>query len=120
MILPIHQTIRVGMANAVARLYGIPADDAVLAVIPTAMPPNRALGDVAVPLAFELARRLRKPPRAIAQEIAGAIGQLEGVARVEATPNGYVNFFLDRRAFVTARLGAAPPSASSRREKAIV
>jgi arginyl-tRNA synthetase len=120
MILPIHQTIRVGMANAVTRLYGIPADDSVLAAIPTAMPPSRALGDVAVPLAFELARRLRKPPRAIAQEIAGAIGQLEGVARVEATPNGYVNFFLDRRAFVTARLAAAPPSASSRREKAIV
>jgi arginyl-tRNA synthetase len=35
------------------------------------MPPRRALGDLAVPLAFELARRLRKAPRAIAQEIAG-------------------------------------------------
>jgi arginyl-tRNA synthetase len=33
------------------------------------MPPRRALGDLAVPLAFELARRLRKAPRIIAQEI---------------------------------------------------
>ena len=35
------------------------------------VPPRRALGDLAVPLAFELARRLRKAPRAIAQEIGG-------------------------------------------------
>ena len=61
------------------------------------MPPRRALGDLAVPVAFELARRLRKAPRAIAQEIAGALGAIDGVARVEAAPNGYLNFFLDRR-----------------------
>ena len=37
-------------------------------------PPNRELGDLGTPVAFELARRLRKAPRAIAQEIAGAFG----------------------------------------------
>ena len=42
-------------------------------------PPNRELGDLGTPVAFELARRLRKAPRAIAQEIAGAFGTLEGV-----------------------------------------
>jgi arginyl-tRNA synthetase len=120
MILPTHQTVRAGMARAVTRLYGIPADDPVLAAIPVEMPPRRALGDLAVPLAFELARRLRKAPRMIAQEIAGALEPLDGVARVEAAPNGYVNFFLDRPAFMTARLSgtAAPPR--PRGEKAIV
>ncbi|HXQ77459.1 MAG TPA: arginine--tRNA ligase, partial [Gemmatimonadaceae bacterium] len=58
--------------------------------------PRRALGDLAVPLAFELARRLRKAPRAIAQEIVAALGTVEGFSRIEAAPNGYVNFFLDR------------------------
>ena len=120
MILPIHQTIRAGMAQAVTRLYGIPADDPILAAIPLAVPPNRALGDVAVPLAFELARRLRKPPRAIAQELAGALGSLEGVARSEATPNGYVNFFVDRPRFVAARLSGRPLSVPGHDEKAIV
>ena len=120
MILPIHHTVRAGMARAVTRLYGIAADDPVLAAIPVEMPPRRALGDLAVPLAFELARRLRKAPRLIAQEIAAALEPLDGVARVEAAPNGYVNFFLDRPAFVHARVSRASSPARPRGEKAIV
>jgi arginyl-tRNA synthetase len=96
MILPIHQRVRTRMAASVQRLYEIPADDPALAMIPVETPPKRALGDLAVPLAFELARRLRKAPRAIAQEIVGALGQIDGVSRIEAAPNGYVNFFLER------------------------
>ncbi|MEP6919106.1 MAG: arginine--tRNA ligase, partial [Acidobacteriota bacterium] len=99
MILPIHALVRTRMAEAVGRLYSIPADDPVLAVIPIEAPPRRALGDVAVPLAFELARRLRKAPRAIAQETVAALGTVDGFSRIEAAPNGYINFFLDRRAF---------------------
>jgi len=112
MILPIHQIVRRRMADAVIQLYNLPADDPVLAAIPVEMPPRRALGDLAVPLAFELARRLRKAPRVIAQEIAGALGTIEGVSRIEAAPNGYVNFFLDRAAFLSARL-TTPPAASA-------
>ena len=108
------------MAEAVTRLYGIGADDPVLAAIPLAVPPNRALGDVAVPLAFELARRVRKAPRVIAQELAGALGRLGGVSRIEAAPNGYLNFFLDRPAFVMARLTGQASPAVTRPEKAIV
>src|SRR5690606_5694146 len=120
MILPIHELVRARMADAVSRLYNIEPGDPVLADIPVELAPTRALGDFAVPLAFTLARRLRKAPRAIAQEIAGALGPVEGFARVEAAPNGYVNFFLDRPAAVTRWLrgeSAAPASASG---KAIV
>ena len=112
MILPIHQIVRRRMADAVIQLYNLPADEPVLAGIPVEMPPRRALGDLAMPLAFELARRLRKAPRVIAQEIAGALGTIEGVSRIEAAPNGYVNFFLDRAAFLSARL-TTPPAASA-------
>ena len=52
--------------------FGLAPADQPAIVIET--PPRRALGDLAVPVAFELARRLRKAPRAIAQELAGAIG----------------------------------------------
>ena len=108
------------MADAVARLYSIAADDPVLISMAVDAPPNRALGDLAVPLAFELARRLRKAPRIIAQEIVGALGTIEGVARIEAAPSGYVNFFLDRahwtRTWLRGPSGAGPRSA----EKAIV
>ena len=123
MILPAHQRVRARMADAVTRLYGIPADDPVLAAIPIETPPRRALGDLAVPLAFELARRLRKAPRLIAQEIAAALGPIDGVSRVEAAANGYVNFFLERKSSLAAWLqGAAPPlpDAAAGADKAIV
>src|SRR5436190_18656033 len=45
--------------------------------------PTRAMGDLAVPVAFQLARTLRKAPRAIAQELAQAVGRTPGVARSE-------------------------------------
>jgi len=104
MILPTQQTVRQRMADAVQRLYDIPATDPVLTAIAVEIPPRRALGDLSVPLAFELARRLRKAPRAIAQDIVVAIGVVPGFARIEAAPNGYVNFFLDRPAQVRAWL----------------
>ncbi len=111
MILPIHRLVRSLMADVVSRLYAIPDDDPALAAIPVEAAPRRAMGDLAVPLAFELARRLRKAPRVIAQEIVAGLGTIEGFSRIEAAPNGYVNFFLDRPAFAVQWLngrGAAP------------
>jgi len=105
--------------DALARLHGITDADL---VIPIEYPPNRTLGDLGTPVAFDLARRLRKAPRAIAQELAGALGPIPGVARVDAAPNGYLNVFLDRPAFLLARLGLAGtlPAPPPRPEKTIV
>ncbi|HET7218066.1 MAG TPA: arginine--tRNA ligase [Vicinamibacterales bacterium] len=111
MILPTQQIVRRHMADAVRRLYDIPDTDPVLAAIPVEIPPRRALGDLAVPLAFELARRLRKAPRVIAQEIVGALGRIDGFARIDAAPNGYVNFFLDRAAHTLGWLAPASTAA---------
>ena len=101
------------MAEAVSRLYGLPIDDPVLTAIPVEPAPRRALGDLAVPLAFELARRLRKAPRVIAQELVGALGTIDGFSRIEAAPNGYVNFFLDRPVWMREWLTLASASAAS-------
>ncbi len=111
MILPIHDRIRQATVDAVVRLYGL--DGASLPAVVVDYTPNRAMGDLAVPLAFDLARRLRKAPRVIAQELAAAIGRVPGVARVEATPSGYLNWFLDRPQFLLERLtGDLTPSLS--------
>jgi arginyl-tRNA synthetase len=98
MILPVHDRLRARLTETISTQFGL--DVAAVPAIVIEMPPRRALGDLAVPVAFELARRLRKAPRAIAQDLAGALGTLEGVARVEAAPNGYLNFYLDRSTFV--------------------
>jgi arginyl-tRNA synthetase len=119
MILPVHDRLRTHLTRVLRELYAL--DETSTPAIALEYPPNRTLGDLGTPIAFELARRLRKAPRAIAQEIAGAFGTLDGITQVAAAPNGYLNFFLERRAFLVDRLakrelGAAPPSAG----KAIV
>jgi arginyl-tRNA synthetase len=118
MILPVHDALRARLSAILAERYNLSAE--ALPAITIDYAPNRALGDLAVPVAFELARRLRKAPRVIAQELAAALPPIQGIARIEATPNGYLNCFLDRPAFLTERLTAprvipAPPT-----KKAIV
>ncbi len=105
MMLSIQSALRSAIRETVARMYQL--DPASLPAIPVETPPRRALGDMAVPLAFELARRLRKAPRAIAQEIVAGLPPIEGVARAEAAPNGYINVFLDRAAFVRRALSSS-------------
>ncbi len=102
MILAVHEDLRRRVTAAVTGLYGLAPTD--LPQVPIAMPPNRGLGDLAVTVAFDLARRLRKPPRAVGQELAARLGVVPGVARVECAANGYLNVFLDRPAFLRDRL----------------
>ncbi|MFZ1007766.1 MAG: arginine--tRNA ligase [Candidatus Sulfotelmatobacter sp.] len=65
-------------------------------------PPKIEFGDYAFPLAFELARRLRKPPRKIAEEIVAGIGRIEGFERLEVAGAGYINAYLNRSEFASA------------------
>ena len=65
-------------------------------------PPSVALGELALPVAFELAKRLRKAPRAIAMELAAELSTAlpEGVISVEVAGAGYLNVRLNRAATV--------------------
>src|SRR5262245_4619977 len=118
MILPVHDRLRAHVAQVLTTLYSI--DESSTPSIVLEYPPNRELGDLGTPVAFELARRLRKAPRAISQEIAGAFGTVEGVQRVAAAPNGYLNFFLARREFLLSRLTPASDQRPRSNQKAIV
>lgn len=109
MILPVHALIRQRLQMALQHAFAL--DPAAQPAIVIETPPRRALGDLAVPVAFELARTLRRAPRVIAQALADALGPVPGIARVEAAPNGYLNFFLDRRAFLLDRLRDDPEAA---------
>jgi len=59
-------------------------------------PKQISFGELAIPVAFQLARQLRKPPKAIAEELVAALGSVPGVARFEIAGNGYINVRLDR------------------------
>ncbi|HEV2855423.1 MAG TPA: arginine--tRNA ligase [Thermoanaerobaculia bacterium] len=70
------------------------------------VPPRRELGDLSSPAGMQLARVLKRNPRAIAEEIAGALKRPETVRDVQVQGAGFLNFFLDRRAFAAALLDA--------------
>src|SRR6202790_2140927 len=57
------------------------------------------MGEAASPVCFELAKRLKKPPRQIAQEIQNALPPIPEIARVEVAGAGYLNAFFDRTVF---------------------
>lgn len=85
-------------------------------------PPKLELGEVASPVCFELAKRLKKAPRLIAQEIAASLPPVEGIARVEVAGGGYLNAFFDRAAFWNslANEHVSPKSASNTAQRVIV
>ncbi len=70
--------------------------DLQLEQIPLETPPDLRLGEIATPIAFELARKLRKAPKIIAQEIVAALGPLRGFDSLDVAGAGYINAFLDR------------------------
>jgi arginyl-tRNA synthetase len=74
-------------------------------------PPNVALGEYALPLAFELAKQLRRPPRKIAEEIVNGIGPIEGFEKLELAGAGYINAKVDRAALAGALAADQKPKA---------
>jgi arginyl-tRNA synthetase len=59
-------------------------------------PPKVEMGEYALPFSFELAKRLRKAPRKIAEEIAAELPPIEGFEKPEVAGAGYLNFRLKR------------------------
>ena len=118
MILPVHAAVRAALSDTLAARFGLAVADQPALTIET--PPRRELGDLALPVAFELARRLRKAPRVIALELADGLGPIHGVTRVEAAPNGHLNLFLDRGAFLSQWLEGAPSGVPASHAKVIV
>jgi arginyl-tRNA synthetase len=75
----------------VERTYGV-----TLPGLTIEQPPRVELGEYALPLAFELAKKLRKAPRKIAEEIVNGMGAIEGFERLEVAGAGYINARLKR------------------------
>jgi arginyl-tRNA synthetase len=94
------------------------------AAIATERPPKLEMGELASPVCFELAKRLKRAPRQIAQEIATGMGPIDGVAKIEVAGAGYLNVYFDRAAFFQAVFGAMretkPGSVESGTPKTIV
>jgi arginyl-tRNA synthetase len=88
-------------------------------------PPKIEMGEAASPVCFELAKRLKKAPRQIAQEIQNGLPPIPGIAKIEVAGAGYLNAYFDRAAFWGAtqnevRQTATPEGALRKNDKIIV
>jgi arginyl-tRNA synthetase len=83
-------------------------------------PPRIELGEYALPLSFELAKKLRKSPRKIAEEIVNGIGTIEGFERLEVAGAGYINTRVNRDQFAAALVADPIQHAEKRPGKVLV
>jgi len=90
--LTIRNRLRDALAAFIHKTYGVGIS------VVLEKPPKLEMGEAASPVCFELAKRLKKAPRVIAQEIAAGLPKLEGIDRVEVAGGGYLNAFFDRAA----------------------
>jgi arginyl-tRNA synthetase len=75
-------------------------------------PPKIEFGEYALPIAFELARKLRKAPRKIAEEIVAGIGPVPGIERFEIAGAGYINVRVNRAEMAAALAVDQAPAAA--------
>jgi len=94
----LEKRIAEAFAAKIGALYGVNAP------VQTEQPKQAAFGEIAVPAAFQLARQLKKAPKAIATELSNGVGAIEGVAGIEIAGNGYMNVRLDRGFYGAALL----------------
>ncbi|HEY0514487.1 MAG TPA: arginine--tRNA ligase [Thermoanaerobaculia bacterium] len=97
----LKKRLAAGLAGAIRERFGVDHEP-VLEV-----PPRRDLGDLSSPAALQLARVLKRSPRAIAEELAGAVEWPDAVRGVQVQGAGFLNVYLDRRALAAGLMDAA-------------
>jgi arginyl-tRNA synthetase len=111
----IRESIRAALAGAARSAFDLETVE-----VPLDYTPNAELGDLASPLAFGLARVLRRAPREIASRIAEEAGALPLVSRIEVAGAGYLNLFLDRTAVLHRLLARSSRDPAATGAKVVV
>ena len=109
MYLELQKRLEARIREALKAKYDLSVEN-----IPLETPPELKFGELATPIALQLARSLRKAPKMIAQELVSALGSVEGFSAFEVAGAGYINARLDRaQAVRSVAVGeglAVPPS----------
>jgi arginyl-tRNA synthetase len=83
-------------------------------------PKQTSFGELSIPVAFQLARELKKPPKVIAEELVSAMGDIPGVRAFEIAGNGFINVRLDRAEYAKSLLQPERLEAASAGGKTVV
>ncbi len=97
------------LKSRVLALFGHPVDRVILQP-----PPRLNMGDLATPVALELAKVLKRKPREIAEQLANGLTLPALVESVTVEGAGYLNFRFDRGGFTASHFrGVLEPPAPS-------
>lgn len=94
MLLALTRNLEKALIKLIAEQYQIQYNS-----VSFTIPPKIELGELALPIAFDLARKVRRAPIEIAKELASKAGEIEAIGKVDVAGSGYLNFHLDRGAF---------------------
>src|SRR6266853_4192987 len=101
-LIELQTRLRTALQTAAAELFQIELEQLV-----TEVPPRTELGDMAFPVAFELAKQIKqqtgekRAPRLIAESLKSFLATIDEVARVDVAGAGYLNVFYDRAKLLT-------------------
>ncbi len=108
-LIEIQKALRDAVRSTAITEFGVEPD-----TIAVETPPKTELGDIAFPVAFELAKKIKEStgekqnPRAIAEVLKKKLEEFDFVARIEIAGPGYLNIFLDRTQFLLNNAVADP------------
>jgi arginyl-tRNA synthetase len=78
------------VSNHIQARYGVDV------AVTLEQPKQASFGELAVPVAFQLAKQVKRAPKQIAAELAADLAGMPGVESLEVAGNGYLNIRLDR------------------------
>jgi arginyl-tRNA synthetase len=108
-IIEIQDIVRAKVRETALRAFNVE-----LETVASEIPPKTELGDMAFPVAFELAKRVKqatgekKNPRELAEGLKAEIETLDFVGKVKVAGAGYLNVFFDRARFLDDNADASP------------
>lgn len=94
MLLALTRNLEKALLSRIAERYNVKYDS-----LSFTIPPKIELGELAIPVAFDLARKVRTAPIEIAKELASDSAGIPGIGKVDVAGGGYLNFHLDRGSF---------------------
>ncbi len=94
----LEKSIQEAFSSHIAARYGVNLS------VTIEQPRQPDFGEIAIPVAFQLAKQLKQAPKKIAAELIDDLGPIPGVAAFEIAGNGYINVRFDRGAYAAALL----------------
>jgi arginyl-tRNA synthetase len=110
----LEKRVQSAFRDLVGAQFGVEADIAI------EQPKQSSFGELALPVAFQLAKTLRQPPRKVAADVVAAAPGIPGVAALEIAGNGYINVRFDRGSYGRALLAGEDEAVEANALKTIV